>query len=65
MEDRKVHEKLRDYVVEQNIKQKVMAENMDISESRLSMMLSGRRKMTVEDYVSACKAIAVSPMKFL
>lgn len=60
-----IYERVRNYVVEKGISQKIMAENMHTSESRVSMMLNGKRKMTVDDYVCACKAIAVSPTKFL
>lgn len=65
MEKTPVCERMRTYVNEKGISQKLMAENMGESEARVSMMLNGKRKMTVDDYVRACKAIAVSPTKFL
>lgn len=60
-----IHERLRNYVDEQNISRKVMALNMGVSESKLSLMLNGKRRMTVDDFITACKAISVSPVRFL
>ena len=60
-----IHERMKAYITEQNINQKLMAENMDVSETKLSMMLNGKRRMTIEDYIKACKAISVSPTKFI
>lgn len=65
MENIPVYARLRNYVDEKGISQKIMAENMHTSESKVSMMLNGKRKMTVDDYVRACRAIAVPPTKFL
>jgi len=65
MERTPIYARLRSYVDEKGISQKIMAENMHTSESKVSMMLNGKRKMTVDDYICACKAIAVSPTKFL
>lgn len=65
MEKTSVCERMRAYVNEKGISQKLMAENMGESETRVSLMLNGKRKMTVDEYVRACKAIAVSPTKFL
>ena len=59
-----MYSKLRHYVDERGISHKLMAINMGISESRLSYMLNGGRRMTVDDFISACKAIAVSPKIF-
>lgn len=65
MERKMIWENIRDYVTEKKLSQKQIAENMDITEPRLSLMLNGKRKMTVDDYLSLCKAIAVPPTKFL
>lgn len=61
----KIYERLRMYVDDQNICRKTMALNMGVSESKLSLMLNGKRKMTVDEFVTACKAISVSPVRFL
>lgn len=65
MERTPIWEGIKDYVTEKKLSQKQIAENMNISESRLSLMLNGKRKMTVDDYLSICNAIAVQPTKFL
>ena len=65
MERKMIWENIRDYVSEKKLSQKQIAENMDITEPRLSLMLNGKRKMTVDDYINLCKAIAVHPTKFL
>ena len=65
MEKSSISERIKDYVNEKQLSQKLIAENMNTSEARISLMLNGKRKMTVDDYISLCKAIAVSPAKFL
>ena len=65
MERTPVYARMKAYVDEKGISQRLMAENMNTTESRVSMLLNGKRKMTVDDYIRACKAIAVSPTKFL
>lgn len=65
MERTPIWEGIKDYVTEKKLSQKQIAENMNISESRLSLMLNGKRRMTVDDYLGICKAIAVQPTKFL
>jgi len=59
-----MYEKIRGYVTANNLSRKVIAANMGISESRLSLMLNGKRRITVEDYMDFCQAIAVDPCKF-
>ncbi|MBP0986452.1 MAG: helix-turn-helix transcriptional regulator [Oscillospiraceae bacterium] len=65
MEKKPIWENIKDYVTEKKLSQKQIAENMNITEPRLSLMLNGKRKITVDDYLSICKAIAVPPTKFL
>lgn len=65
MERTPIYARMKAYIDEKGISQKLMAENMDTTESRISLLLNGKRKMTVDDYVRACKAIAVPPTKFL
>ena len=65
MERTPIYVRMKAYIDEKGISQKLMAENMDTTESRVSLLLNGKRKMTVDDYVRACKAIAVPPTKFL
>ena len=65
MENTSIAARVRSYVSEKQLSQKLIAKNMNISESRLSLMLNGKRKMTVDDYLNLCIAIAVPPIKFL
>ena len=65
MERTPIHERVRGYILEQSISQKQIAENMHVSEAKLSLMLNGKRRMTVDDYISICKAISVSPNRFI
>lgn len=59
-----MHEKMREYVMTNHLSRKIIASNMGISESRLSLMLSGKRRVTVDDFMDFCQAIAVDPRKF-
>ena len=60
-----IRERVREYIVEKDLSQKIIAENMNTSEARLSLMLTGKRRMTVDDYIAICKAISVPPTRFL
>jgi transcriptional regulator with XRE-family HTH domain len=60
-----IRERVREYIVGKDLSQKIIAENMNISEARLSLMLTGKRRMTVDDYLAICKAISVPPIRFL
>lgn len=59
-----MHERVRAYVDANGLSRKLIAANMHISESRLSLILNGKRRMTVDDYENICKAIAIDPAKF-
>ena len=60
-----VHETMREYVIANDLSQKVIALNMGITEAQISLLLNGKRRLTIEDYLNFCRAISVSPMKFL
>ena len=60
-----IHELMKSYVNEKGLCQKLIAENMDTTESKVSLMLNGKRRMTVDDYIALCKAMAVPPTKFI
>jgi transcriptional regulator with XRE-family HTH domain len=60
-----IRERVREYIVGKDLSQKIIAENMNTSEARLSLMLTGKRRMTVDDYLAICKAISVPPTRFL
>lgn len=60
-----VYRRVRRYVDEQGISRKQLAISMHISESKLSLLLSGQRRLTVDEYVQMCTALALPPGKFL
>lgn len=60
-----VYRRVRRYVDEQGISRKQLAISMHISESKLSLLLSGQRRLTVDEYVQMCAALALPPGKFL
>ena len=62
--DMPMHKKMQTYVKTNNLSQRAIAANMKISESRLSSMLNGNRRITVEDFFDFCNAIAVDPKRF-
>ena len=59
-----MHERVKRYVDERGLSQRLIAENMGIPESTLSRILNGNRRMTVDDYEGICKAMAVDPARF-
>lgn len=60
-----IHERVRQYVCEHSLSQTLIARNMGISPAKLSRLLNGQRKMTVDDYEQLCYAMAVDPIYFL
>lgn len=58
------HEMVRAYIDEHGLCRKYIAANMGISDSKLSQLLNGKRRMTVDDYMTLCQAIAVDPRTF-
>ena len=59
-----MHQRVKRYIEERNLSQKLIAANMKIPESKLSLILNGKRRMTVDDYESICRAMAVEPARF-
>lgn len=59
-----IYQKIRRYMNDQGISRKQVAINMNMSESKLSLILSGRRKLTADEYLDMCTAMAVPPQKF-
>lgn len=61
-----VYQRLRRYIdCEARLSRKQVALNAHISEPRLSLILSGKRGLQVDDYVALCLAIAVDPARFV
>lgn len=60
-----IYQKLRRYMDDQGISRKQVAISMKISESKLSLILSGQRRLTVDEYLNMCTALALPPQKFI
>lgn len=60
-----VAEKIKRYVVENGIKQSAIAKKANIREDTFSMILNGKRKISVDEYITICIAMGVSPMMFI
>lgn len=50
---------------QQAISRKAVAADAGLSQSTLSRMLTGKRRITIEEYERLCRAMAVDPAAFL
>ena len=62
MFDRKAVKKM---IEEKGYKQKIIAEKAEMTERQLSLILSGKRKCDVEEYVRICAALGVPIVTFI
>lgn len=53
-------EKIKNYLVEHGIKQRFLAEKLELPDSVISDMLNGFRKIDAVEYYQICKALRVS-----
>lgn len=61
-----VVEKVRHYIDDvAQLSRKQVAINMGYTESKLSLLLSGKRRMSIEEYARLCRVLAVKPARFL
>lgn len=51
-------------IKEKGIKQKFIAEKAGMDPKRLSMSLTGRRHLTVEEFLALCTAAEISPTAY-
>lgn len=58
-------DKLKKYIDNLGIKQKVIAQKSNMSETTLSNILNGKRKCEVNEFLSICNAISVNPNEFI
>lgn len=47
--------KMKSFFEEQGVKQKFIAQKTGIAEAALSLIMQGKRKCTIEEYVKICK----------
>lgn len=60
-----MYRRIRLYIDEiAKMSRKLVAINAGISESMLSKMLSGQRRISIDDYEKLCMAMSVNPAKF-
>lgn len=61
----KVYEKVRAYLEEHGIKQKVVAHKAGISNTTFNAIMNGKRTMYAEDLRAICLALNISPEAFI
>lgn len=60
-----MYQRLRHYIDDvAQLSRKQVAFNAKMTESHLSLILSGRRGLKIDDYERLCRAIAVNPARF-
>ena len=57
--------KVADYVRNMGIKQNWLAEKTGLTESIVSDIFRGKRKMTADEFVRICKALGKNPNDFM
>lgn len=61
----RTHERMREYILKNHLKQGSIAKDMGILESTFSMMLNGKRHVTADDLEKFCKSVKQSPELFI
>lgn len=56
-----IHKKMKNYLTDHGLQQKFVAATMNISESRLSYMLNGGRRITIDDFFRFCETVGADP----
>lgn len=59
-----IQEKMHEYVIRNCISQKALALDTKMTQAKLSQLLNGKRRLTVEDYQRLCAALHVDPRHF-
>ena len=60
-----VHDRVREHIRRMEVRQGWLARRMGVSEGSLSLMLTGKRRMTVEESERLCAILCVSPEMFV
>ncbi len=61
----KVYEKVRSYLIENNLKQVTVAKKAGISKSTFNAIMNGKRTLYADDLKAICIALDVSPELFI
>lgn len=59
-----MYERLREYVIRNCISQKALALDTKMTQAKLSQLLNGKRRLTVDDYQCICGALHLDPRFF-
>lgn len=59
-----MYERINSYIESTGVSRKLLSINSGIPESKLSLILNGKRRLQVEDFEKICIAISVNPAKF-
>ena len=59
-----MYKKIKAYLEEKGIKQKIVAQKMSISENTMCAILAGTRRLTAEEYLNLCEILNVTPGTF-
>ena len=62
---RKPHERISEYLQEQGIKQRFVAEKIGVADAVVSQMLNGNRKISADEYELICIALEKEPNDFM
>ena len=58
------YERMREFIDKRHLKQSSIAQDMGIKESTLSMMLHGKRNITLENFRRFCCSVNARPEEF-
>ena len=59
-----IYQKIHNYVACYNLCQKTIAMEAGMTQAKLSQLLHGKRRLTMDDYVRICAAIGRDPRFF-
>lgn len=57
-------EKIKDKIDEMGLKRKFISAQIGVTESKLSLLLSGKRKIEASEYANICKVLNVPMSEF-
>lgn len=59
-----ITEKIKTYLKENGISQSSIAKKIGLTPSKLSLSLSGRRALTLQEFEGICRVLRIPPNKF-
>lgn len=65
MKQMELGKKISEYVVKNQIQQKLLAIKSDMTENQLSLSLNSKRKLLADEYIRICDALCVPYDKFI